>query len=100
MSLIRQQRRVFLNVILAAAAFALAPFDSKAREVSIGKLKRRLSLPDQEWPEDEAGSLLVADLILETLQKDVDLRVEIMDWLATNYLQECQAALDQYAQDA
>ena len=37
--------------------------------------------------------ILVAVLIMDALNHDQGLRTEITEWLASNYLTECQAAL-------
>jgi hypothetical protein len=88
-------RRAFLNFILPAAAFASAPFNAKARQAALTALKRYANVADdaQTLPMEENQSILIADLILDALDRDADLRAEIVEWLVSEYPTECLAVV-------
>jgi hypothetical protein len=88
-------RRAFINFLLPTVAIILAPLNARARETAINALKRYSSATDVEMNPllGEDQSSLEADLIMDALDNDPDLRAEIIDWLVSNYFTECQAAI-------
>ncbi len=96
-------RRAFVNFLIPMAAFVLAPFNVSARETTIKALKRYSNVPDvkETPPIDEDQSSLMADLIMDALDHDPDLRAEIIEWLTSDYLAECRAVIiDENQQEA
>ena len=92
------ERRAFLNFILPTAAFALAPFNAKARENVLQVLNRYAHAKEFEQtpalPDDPY--MLMADFIMDALSLNQELKLEIIDWLASEYPAEFRAAIDEY----